>query len=87
MVRLGTTGRFADAAGLPRRARAFVVDRCRDPADERRVQVVPTQDGWQLREGVAHVPAAIAAAMGLDPRDLFGPEGSPREHALQLDEG
>ena len=51
---------------LKRLQAAGLVDRRRDPADERRVQVQPTPAGWQLREAVAHVPAAIAAAMGLD---------------------
>ena len=44
-----------------------LVDRQRDPGDERRVLVQPTPKGWQLRERVAHVPAGIASAMGLDP--------------------
>ncbi len=44
-----------------------LVDRERDPEDERRVLVQPTRAGWDLRARVAHVPAEIAAAMGLDP--------------------
>ena len=51
---------------LKRLQAAGLVDRRRDPEDERRVQVQPTPAGWQLREAVAHVPAAIAAAIGLD---------------------
>ncbi len=47
------------------------VDRQRDPEDERRVQVQPTPVGWDLRERVAHVPAEIAKAMGLDPEAYF----------------
>ncbi|HEY3339762.1 MAG TPA: MarR family winged helix-turn-helix transcriptional regulator [Propionicimonas sp.] len=48
-----------------------LVDRRRDPDDERRVQVQPTEAGWDLRERVAHVPAGIAAAMGLEPEAYF----------------
>lgn len=52
---------------LKRLQTAGLVERRRDPGDERRVQVEPTPEGWQLRERVAHVPAAIAAAMRLEP--------------------
>ena len=45
---------------------AGLVVRQRDSVDERRVHVQPTSKGWELRERVAHVPAAIGSAMGLD---------------------
>ena len=43
-------------------ARGVVVRR-RDRADERRVLVEVTEDGWALREQVAHVPAELTRAM------------------------
>jgi DNA-binding MarR family transcriptional regulator len=51
---------------LKRLQSAGLVIRERDTADERRVLIRPTAEGWQLRDRVAHVPAAIASAMGLD---------------------
>ena len=51
---------------LKRLQAAGYVERERDAADERRVRVQPTATGWQLRSRVAHIPAAIASATGLD---------------------
>lgn len=53
---------------LKRLQASGVVTRTRDAHDERRVVVAPTDAGWQLRGKVAHVPAAIAQAMGLEPQ-------------------
>ncbi|HEY3545638.1 MAG TPA: MarR family transcriptional regulator [Propionicimonas sp.] len=72
---------------LKRLQAAGLVDRRRDPADERRVQVEPTKDGWQLRERVAHVPAAIAAAMGLDPAAYLDLKARLAAMLCNLDEG
>jgi DNA-binding MarR family transcriptional regulator len=41
------------------------VARHRDPEDERRVLLEVTEDGWQLREQVAHVPRALLAQIGV----------------------
>ena len=48
-------------------AAGFVVRR-RDPADERRVLLEVTEDGWALRDRVAHVPGALldSLSMGAD---------------------
>ncbi|MBC9732377.1 MarR family winged helix-turn-helix transcriptional regulator [Nocardioides marmotae] len=46
------------------------VTRRRDPADERRVLVEPTEQGWALRERVAEVPARIAGGLGLSLEEL-----------------
>lgn len=45
---------------------AGLVERRRDAADERRVLIELTPSGRALRERAAAVPAAIAAALGLD---------------------
>ena len=41
------------------------VVRRRDPTDERRVLVQVTDEGWALRERVAHVPEALISSMGI----------------------
>ncbi|WP_281255355.1 MarR family winged helix-turn-helix transcriptional regulator [Propionicimonas paludicola] len=51
---------------LKRLQAAGLVDRRRDVEDERRVLVALTPAGVSLRERARHVPAAIAAALGLD---------------------
>jgi DNA-binding MarR family transcriptional regulator len=43
-----------------------LVVRQRDPADERRVLVTVTEEGWALRDTVASVPADLFAAVDLD---------------------
>lgn len=47
-----------------------LVERRRRPEDERSVTVALTDEGRDLRARVAHVPARIGAAFGLDPDDL-----------------
>ncbi|MCL8026718.1 MarR family transcriptional regulator [Nocardioides sp. BSK12Z-3] len=51
---------------LKRLEAAGRIVRRRDPADERRVLVSCTQEGWALREQVADVPLRLAGAMGLE---------------------
>ena len=43
-----------------------VVERTRDPADERRVLVSLTEQGVAMREGACDIPARIAGRFGLD---------------------
>lgn len=50
---------------LKRLEAAGFVTRRRDPADERRVIVAPTDAGWDLREKAAGVPAALACQLGM----------------------
>jgi DNA-binding MarR family transcriptional regulator len=50
---------------LKRLERAGLVERRRDPADERRVVIEPTAEGWALRERVADVPCELAGALRL----------------------
>ncbi|MDN4172272.1 MarR family transcriptional regulator [Nocardioides sp. SOB77] len=47
------------------------VSRRRDPEDERRVLVEPTEQGWALRERVADVPGRLLDGMGLSVEDLL----------------
>lgn len=44
--------------------------RRRDPADERRVLIELTPQGWALRDRVAHVPGELVRTMQLDRSDL-----------------
>ncbi|WKN48549.1 MarR family winged helix-turn-helix transcriptional regulator [Nocardioides sp. Arc9.136] len=46
------------------------VSRRRDPADERRVLVEPTEQGWALRDRVAGVPERLLEGMGLSVEEL-----------------
>jgi MarR family transcriptional regulator, organic hydroperoxide resistance regulator len=58
---------------LKRLERAGLVARRRDPADERRVLVEPTSDGWALRERVTDVPCELGQSLQLtedEARDL-----------------
>lgn len=50
---------------LKRLEMAGFVNRERDPADERRVIVSPTDTGWDLKEKAAGVPAALACQLGM----------------------
>ena len=54
---------------LKRLEAAGVVDRRRDPDDERRVVVSPTRAGLALKDAVAHVPAGIASSVVMDRSD------------------
>ncbi len=45
------------------------VTRRRDPADERRVLLEVTDEGWLLRDGVAQVPARLMGGVDLLPAD------------------
>jgi DNA-binding MarR family transcriptional regulator len=54
---------------LKRLESAGHVVRRRDPADERRVLVEPTEQGRELRDRVVDVPARLMAATGLSKRD------------------
>ncbi len=49
-----------------------VVDRRRDPADERRVLISLTDDGAALQDRAAGVPACLVAAMGMDLAEVIG---------------
>jgi DNA-binding MarR family transcriptional regulator len=51
---------------LKRLEQAGLVQRRRDPADERRVLVEPTDRGWALRERVTDVPCELGQSTGLD---------------------
>lgn len=54
---------------LKRMEAAGLVTRGRDSADERRVLVSLTDDGWALRDRVADVPARLVAGMGMTEAD------------------
>ena len=47
------------------------VERRRDPHDERRVVVTPTEEGERLRDEVAEVPREVARSIGMT-ADEFG---------------
>lgn len=47
-----------------------LVERARDPGDERRVRLTVTAKGQALHREAQPVPAQIAAAMGRPPEDL-----------------
>lgn len=54
---------------LKRLEHAGLVDRTRDPADERRVMVALTDEGAALRERAAAVPAAVFGGYGMTLED------------------
>jgi MarR family transcriptional regulator, organic hydroperoxide resistance regulator len=54
---------------LKRLERAGLVLRRRDAADERRVLVEPTADGWALRDRVADVPGELGRSLRLSADD------------------
>lgn len=64
---------------LKRLQSAGLVERHRDLADERRVQIHLTDAGADLRSRASHIPGEIAAALGLD-------EASYRQLYAQLSE-
>ncbi|WP_367650576.1 MarR family winged helix-turn-helix transcriptional regulator [Nocardioides sp. zg-DK7169] len=63
---------------LKRLEAAGHLTRRRDPADERRVLVEATEQGWALRERLAEVPARLVEGITFEPaeaeqlRDLLG---------------
>jgi DNA-binding MarR family transcriptional regulator len=54
---------------LKRLETAGRVVRRRDPADERRVLVELTEDGWALRDRVAGVPQELLGSLDLSTRE------------------
>ena len=55
---------------LKRLQTAGLVERHRDPADERLLRISLTQSGRALRESAAGVPAAIIERLGMDTEEL-----------------
>ncbi len=72
---------------LKRLETAGLVVRRRDDADERRVLVEVTDEGWDLRERVAHVPKALAGSMGITRAEADELRRLLDEVISQLDEG
>lgn len=56
---------------LKRLEAAGLVERRRDPGDERRVLISPTPGGVALRDRVAGVPLRLASALALDEEDTL----------------
>jgi DNA-binding MarR family transcriptional regulator len=57
---------------LKRLEASGLVDRARDPHDERRVQVGLTPAGEALKARAAHVPAALVCQLGADLEEFVG---------------
>ncbi len=55
---------------LKRLATAGLVQRTRDPADERQVRIALTAEGRKLRERAAAVPAGVGSAIGRPAADI-----------------
>ncbi|HET6836004.1 MAG TPA: MarR family transcriptional regulator [Acidimicrobiales bacterium] len=55
---------------LKRLENAGHLSRRRDPDDERRVLLQVTDQGWALRDEVAHVPGELLRSMRLNPDDI-----------------
>jgi len=72
---------------LKRLETAGLVVRRRDDADERRVLVEVTDEGWDLRERVAHVPKSLAGSMGITRAEADELRRLLDEVISQLDEG
>jgi len=54
---------------LKRLEAAGLVVRRRDAEDERRVLLEVTDEGWQLRDQVAHVPGALVESLSMSAKD------------------
>ena len=54
---------------LKRLEAAGHVVRRRDSADERRVLLEVSREGWELRERVAHVPSALVRSLSMSAKD------------------
>jgi DNA-binding MarR family transcriptional regulator len=54
---------------LKRLEAAGHVVRRRDPADERRVLLEVTDEGWELRDRVAHVPGELVGSMSMSAKE------------------
>jgi MarR family transcriptional regulator, organic hydroperoxide resistance regulator len=54
---------------LKRLESAGLVVRRRDASDERRVLIELTDEGWALRERVAHVPKELFASLAFSPKE------------------
>ena len=54
---------------LKRLESAGLVVRRRDASDERRVLIELTDEGWALRERVAHVPKQLFASLDFSPNE------------------
>jgi DNA-binding MarR family transcriptional regulator len=54
---------------LKRLEAAGHVVRRRDPGDERRVLLEVSDDGWELRDRVAHVPGALVRSLSMSAED------------------
>ena len=54
---------------LKRLESAGLVVRRRDARDERRVLIELTDEGWALRERVAHVPKELFASLAFSPKE------------------
>jgi MarR family transcriptional regulator, organic hydroperoxide resistance regulator len=54
---------------LKRLEAAGLVVRRRDAEDERRVLLEVTDQGWQLRDQVAHVPGALVESLSMSAKD------------------
>ena len=72
---------------LKRLEMAGFVTRDRDPADERRVIVAPTDLGWELREKAAGVPAALACQLGLPLDELVELRTALKDLAARMKSG
>jgi DNA-binding MarR family transcriptional regulator len=55
---------------LKRLQNAGLVERHRDPSDERSLKISLTERGWELREGAASVPRTIIERLGIDIAEL-----------------
>ncbi len=69
---------------LKRMEAAGLVNRGRDPADERRVLVTLTQAGAALKEPAKGVPAALACGMAMSPEELTDLRATLQDFARRL---